>query len=103
MPRHGCEPSSKLMPILQARSCRVSAHVIHRQRSVTFGHRRLADVIAGEILRALRSRQRGKSFARVHLARGCYRFDARRATYMRAAETYSLSNRIIKFVNRAGM
>src|SRR5229473_1993328 len=38
--RHRGEPGSKLMSILQARRRRTPAHVIHRQRSVTFGHRR---------------------------------------------------------------
>ena len=78
-------------------------NVIRRQCSVAFRHGRLADVIACKIAHTLRGGQRREGFAGIDLARRRDWFDARRTTYMRPAESYCLSNRVIKFVNRTSM
>lgn len=77
--------------------------MICRQRAVAFGHRGLANVIAGKIFPAVRGSERGKRFARVHLSGRRDRFDPRGAANVRSGVVSTASDRIVEFVNRTGV
>src|SRR5439155_10945587 len=95
------QSTNKSMSILQARSRRAHAtQVVDRQCAITFGHRRLPNVIATEIANALGGSECGESFARINLTRRRDRFDSRGATDVRPAVVPPSGDRIVKFVNR---